>query len=176
MDAHGPHWPYGWVRGEDFVEPGTSARASVAEAVFEPFALRYIELLTGVQGDTKAKYRRQVEQRMLPWFRQLDVPDGPRQEPHSRLRQRPRGGRQGAVRAAGGLGLAGAEVDPHVLLFVILQAAVEANPSCPAEPRAAFLSLFHQPAGPGTARVCRSAYWIVQTSAYRSRGGWVRAR
>ena len=55
VDAHGPHWPYGWVRGEDFVEPGTSARASVAEAVFEPFALRYIELLTGVQGDTKAK-------------------------------------------------------------------------------------------------------------------------
>jgi len=44
--------------------------------MFEPFALKQISLLTGIQGDTRAKYRRLVEQNMSPWFKSYSVRDG----------------------------------------------------------------------------------------------------
>ncbi|WP_258016522.1 hypothetical protein [Streptomyces sp. AJS327] len=44
--------------------------------MFEPFALRYIDQLTGVQGDTKAEYRKLVRQKLSPWFRSYSMHDG----------------------------------------------------------------------------------------------------
>lgn len=44
--------------------------------MFEPFAMRQIGLFTGIQGDTRAKYRRMVERNMAPWFRSCSVWDG----------------------------------------------------------------------------------------------------
>lgn len=71
VNGHGHQWPPGWVRGHGFVEdvrePGE---------LFEPFALRYIDQLTGIQGDTKAEYRKLVHQKLSPWFRSYSMRDG----------------------------------------------------------------------------------------------------
>jgi integrase len=71
VNGHGQQWPPGWIRGRGFVQDLRSP-----EEMFEPFAMKQIDLLTGVQGDTKAKYRRLVEQNMLPWFKSYSVRDG----------------------------------------------------------------------------------------------------
>ncbi|MEX3100211.1 MULTISPECIES: hypothetical protein [unclassified Streptomyces] len=71
VNGFGQQWPPGWIRGQGFV-----ADLRSAEEMFEPFALKQISLLTGVQGDTRAKYRRLVEQNMSPWFKSCSVRDG----------------------------------------------------------------------------------------------------
>ncbi|MGJ5898316.1 tyrosine-type recombinase/integrase [Streptomyces niveiscabiei] len=71
VNGFGQQWPPGWIRGQGFV-----ADLRSAEEMFEPFALKQIGLLTGVQGDTRAKYRRLVEQNMSPWFKNCSVRDG----------------------------------------------------------------------------------------------------
>ncbi|MQS99333.1 site-specific integrase [Streptomyces jumonjinensis] len=71
VNAHGQSWPPGWIRGQGFIadqrRPGT---------MFEPYALAHIDRLTGVQGDTKAKYRKLVLENMSPWFKPYTVEDG----------------------------------------------------------------------------------------------------
>ena len=71
VNGHGQQWPPGRVRGHGFVEdvrePGE---------LFEPFALRYVDQLTGIQGDTKAEYRKLVHQKLSPWFRSYSMRDG----------------------------------------------------------------------------------------------------
>ncbi|WP_260463047.1 hypothetical protein [Streptomyces sp. TRM72054] len=47
VNGHGQNWPPGWIRGQGFV-----AERRRAETMFEPFALAYIDRLTGIQGDT----------------------------------------------------------------------------------------------------------------------------
>ncbi|MEU4659332.1 hypothetical protein AB0G32_36280 [Streptomyces sp. NPDC023723] len=61
VKAHGEQWPPGWTRGEGFV-----ADRRRKEAMFEPFALAYVDRLTGIQGDTRAKYRKDVLDNMVP--------------------------------------------------------------------------------------------------------------
>ncbi|MFE4635488.1 tyrosine-type recombinase/integrase [Streptomyces sp. NPDC056773] len=71
VNGHGQQWPPGWVRGKGFVadqrKPGS---------MFEAFALAYVDRLTGIQGDTKAKYRRRIKANMVPWFGPYSVEDG----------------------------------------------------------------------------------------------------
>lgn len=71
VNGHGQQWPPGWVRGRGFAE-------DVREAgeMFEPFALNYVDQLTGVQGDTKAEYRKLVHQKLSPWFRSYSMREG----------------------------------------------------------------------------------------------------
>ncbi|QNP71594.1 site-specific integrase [Streptomyces roseirectus] len=71
VNGFGQQWPPGWIRGQGFV-----ADLRSAEEMFEPFAMKQISLLTGVQGDTRAKYRRLVKQNMSPWFKNYSVRDG----------------------------------------------------------------------------------------------------
>ncbi|MET8690499.1 site-specific integrase [Streptomyces sp. NPDC004732] len=71
VDGHGQQWPPGWIRGQGFVE-----NVRTPEEMFEPFALRHIDQLTGVQGDTKAEYRKLVRQKLSPWFRDYSMRDG----------------------------------------------------------------------------------------------------
>ncbi|WP_228447164.1 hypothetical protein [Streptomyces paludis] len=50
VNGHGQRWPPGWVRGEGFI-----ADLRRPESMFEPFALAYVDRLTGIQGDTRSK-------------------------------------------------------------------------------------------------------------------------
>ncbi|WP_232107812.1 MULTISPECIES: hypothetical protein [Streptomyces] len=45
VNGHGQNWPPGWIRGQGFV-----AERRRAETMFEPFALAYIDRLTGIQA------------------------------------------------------------------------------------------------------------------------------
>ncbi|MYT99967.1 MULTISPECIES: site-specific integrase [unclassified Streptomyces] len=131
VKAHGEHWPPGWTRGHGFV-----ADRRRKETMFEPFALAYVDRLTGIQGDTRSKYKKRIRANMVPWFGSYSVEDG-----------------EGTIRRemvqdwvndleAGRL----APLDPsdrkprtkyrpktvqneHGLLFSILQSAVDAEPS-----------------------------------------------
>ncbi|MFM9445169.1 hypothetical protein [Streptomyces acidiscabies] len=71
VNGFGQEWPPGWIRGQGFV-----ADLRSAEEMFEPFALKHISLLTGIQGDTRARYRKMVERNMSPWFKNFSVRDG----------------------------------------------------------------------------------------------------
>ncbi|ATL31244.1 hypothetical protein [Streptomyces formicae] len=104
--------------------------------MFEPFAMKQIRLLTGVQGDTKARYRRMVEQSMSPWFKSFSVRDGEgginremvqtwindlqagAAAPHDPAGRKPRTKFKPKTVA-----------NTHGLLHAILQAAVDAEPS-----------------------------------------------
>lgn len=130
VKGHGEQWPPGWIRGQGFV-----ADLRSPEEMFEPFAMKQIELLTGVQGDTRAKYRRLVEQNMSPWFKSYSVRDGEggitremvqrwvndlaagRPAPHDPKDRRPRTKYKPKTIA-----------NQHGLLHAILQAAVDAEP------------------------------------------------
>ncbi len=76
VDGHGQQWPPGWVRRKGFVVEEPAPEIDPAH-LFEAYALAYVDLLTGVQGDTKTKYRKLIRGNMVPWFRDLTVPDGP---------------------------------------------------------------------------------------------------
>ncbi|MEU6668033.1 hypothetical protein [Streptomyces sp. NPDC046727] len=103
--------------------------------MFEPYAMKQIDLLTGVQGDTKAKYRRLVEQNMSPWFKSYSVRDGEggitremiqqwvndlsagAPAPHDEKDRKPRTKYKPKTVA-----------NQHGLLHAVLQAAVDAEP------------------------------------------------
>ncbi|MEU7044989.1 site-specific integrase [Streptomyces varsoviensis] len=56
VDAHGQHWPYGWVKGEGFVEqPKTPGDQPLV-----PFAERYVHRLTNVDDRTQDDYEREI--------------------------------------------------------------------------------------------------------------------
>lgn len=130
VNGFGQQWPPGWIRGQGFV-----ADLRSPEEMFEPFAMKQIELLTGVQGDTRAKYRRLVEQNMSPWFKSYSVRDGEggitremvqrwvndlaagRPAPHDPKDRRPRTKYKPKTIA-----------NQHGLLHALLQAAVDAEP------------------------------------------------
>ncbi|MFF9521978.1 hypothetical protein ACF1DV_08325 [Streptomyces achromogenes] len=130
VNGHGQQWPPGWIRGHGFVSDLRSP-----EEMFEPFAMKQIGLLTGVQGDTKAKYRRLVEQNMSPWFKSCSVRDGEggitremvqqwvndlaagAPAPHDEKDRKPRTKYKPKTVA-----------NQHGLLHAILQAAVDAEP------------------------------------------------
>ncbi|MFE3600768.1 tyrosine-type recombinase/integrase [Streptomyces sp. NPDC059142] len=71
VNGHGQRWPPGWVRGHGFVKD-----VREPDELFEPFALHYVDQLTGVQGDTKAEYRKLVHQKLSPWFRNYSMREG----------------------------------------------------------------------------------------------------
>lgn len=79
VKGHGEQWPTGWVKGRGFVEeqPAEPEPEVEPETMFAAYALNFVELLTGVQGGTKAKYRQMVECNLIPWFRDFSVADGP---------------------------------------------------------------------------------------------------
>ncbi|MGW4883419.1 tyrosine-type recombinase/integrase [Streptomyces murinus] len=71
VKLHGEQWPPGWTRGHGFV-----ADRRRKETMFEPFALAYVDRLTGIQGDTRAKYKKDILVNMSPWFASYSVEDG----------------------------------------------------------------------------------------------------
>ncbi|MFJ4800166.1 tyrosine-type recombinase/integrase [Streptomyces murinus] len=131
VNGHGQQWPPGWVKGQGFVKDLRSP-----DEMFEPFAMKQIGLLTGVQGDTRAKYRRLVEQNMAPWFKDFSVRDGEGgisremvqmwvnalskgdPAPHDPKGRKPRTKYKPKT-----------VLNQHGLLHAILQAAVDAEPS-----------------------------------------------
>ncbi|WP_411143144.1 tyrosine-type recombinase/integrase [Streptomyces sp. x-80] len=71
VNGHGQEWPPGWVRGQGFV-----AEQRRPATMFEPFALAYVDRLTGIQGDTRSKYKKEIRENMVPWFGPYSVEDG----------------------------------------------------------------------------------------------------
>lgn len=71
VNGHGQQWPPGWTRGHGFV-----ADRRRADTMFEPFALAYVDRLTGIQGDTRSKYKKEIRENMAPWFGPYSVEDG----------------------------------------------------------------------------------------------------
>ncbi|MEU3501460.1 site-specific integrase [Streptomyces hundungensis] len=71
VKGHGEHWPPGWIKGHGFV-----ADQRRQETMFEPFALAYVDRLTGIQGDTRSKYKKEIRENMVPWFGPYSVEDG----------------------------------------------------------------------------------------------------
>ncbi|MGW6210999.1 tyrosine-type recombinase/integrase [Streptomyces sp. NPDC055109] len=57
VEAHGNTWPYGWVKGQGFVEPDEVP----GDVDFLEWARRYVDNLTGVDDRTKKDYRRDIE-------------------------------------------------------------------------------------------------------------------
>lgn len=57
VDAHGQHWPPGWVRGEGFVEQPTVP----GDRPLLEWAHRYVDRLTGIDDRTRGDYRRDVD-------------------------------------------------------------------------------------------------------------------
>lgn len=76
VKAHGEQWPPGWIRGEGFV-----ADRRCKETMFEPFALAYVDRLTGIQGDTRNKYKKDIRDNVTPWFGPYSVEDGEGRRP-----------------------------------------------------------------------------------------------
>ncbi|KAA6221767.1 site-specific integrase [Streptomyces albofaciens JCM 4342] len=56
VDAHGQHWPPGWVRGKGFVEPDTHPN----DVPWVTWAERYVDRLTGIDDRTRDDYRREI--------------------------------------------------------------------------------------------------------------------
>ncbi|MEU8887345.1 site-specific integrase [Streptomyces sp. NPDC048442] len=130
VNGYGQQWPPGWVRGQGFV-----AEKRRPATMFEPFALTFIDRLTGIQGDTRGKYKKEVRENLAPWFGPYSVEDGeggiirdmvqdwvndlehgrpapldpPDRKPRTKYKPK-------TIR------------DKHGLLFSIMQAAVDAEP------------------------------------------------
>jgi integrase len=60
VEAHGNTWPYGWVKGQGFVEPD----AVPGDVDFLEWARRYVDRLTGVDARTKSDYRRDINRHL----------------------------------------------------------------------------------------------------------------
>ncbi|MDJ1135588.1 tyrosine-type recombinase/integrase [Streptomyces iconiensis] len=71
VNGHGQQWPPSWMRGRGFAED-----VRTPDEMFEPFAMKVIDLLSGMQGDTRGRYRRYVQRNMSPWFKPYSVRDG----------------------------------------------------------------------------------------------------
>ncbi|MFF9043281.1 tyrosine-type recombinase/integrase [Streptomyces parvulus] len=57
VEAHGNRWPHGWVKGHGFVEPDTNPD----DVDLVAWAHRYVDGLTGVEGRTRADYKRDID-------------------------------------------------------------------------------------------------------------------
>lgn len=57
VEAHGNKWPFGWVRGQGFIEPEEHAD----DVPLLVWAHRYVDRLTGVERRTKKDYARDVD-------------------------------------------------------------------------------------------------------------------
>ncbi|MGW2170352.1 tyrosine-type recombinase/integrase [Streptomyces sp. NPDC001705] len=57
VEAHGNRWPHGWVKGHGFVEPDTNPD----DVDLAAWAHRYVDGLTGVEGRTRADYKRDID-------------------------------------------------------------------------------------------------------------------
>ncbi|MFF8432807.1 tyrosine-type recombinase/integrase [Streptomyces bacillaris] len=130
VDAHGQNWPPGWIRGQGFV-----ADRRRQETMFEPYALAYVDRLTGIQGDTRARYKKEIRENMVPWLGPYSVEDGEgtivrdmvqdwvndlvegRLAPLDPPNRKPR--TKYAPKTVG---------DKHGLLYAIMQSAVDAEP------------------------------------------------
>lgn len=71
VNGHGQQWPPGGTRGQGFV-----ADRRRSDTMFEPFALDYVDRLTGIQSDTRSKYKKEIRENMAPWFGPYSVEDG----------------------------------------------------------------------------------------------------
>ncbi|MGW3570185.1 tyrosine-type recombinase/integrase [Streptomyces sp. NPDC000941] len=56
VDAHGQKWPYGWVKGEGFVEQP----AVPGDMPFLKYATRYVNRLNGIDDRTREDYHREI--------------------------------------------------------------------------------------------------------------------
>ncbi|WP_406000745.1 tyrosine-type recombinase/integrase [Streptomyces sp. NBC_00829] len=56
VNAHGQHWPHGWVSGRGFVEPETHP----GDVPIADYANRYVDRLTGIEDRTREDYHREV--------------------------------------------------------------------------------------------------------------------
>lgn len=56
VDAHGQTWPYGWVKGQGFVEE----TAVPGDVDFVPYAERYVTRLNGIDERTEEDYLREI--------------------------------------------------------------------------------------------------------------------
>lgn len=134
VDAHGQHWPHGWVRGEGFVEEP----AIPGDWPLLDWAHRYVDRLTGIDDRTRIDYRREVDQHLSllvhtePSGRVVpatignllpdDVQDWVRtEEKGERAPDNPKAWRR---RPANPKSIR----NRHGLLFCLVQAAVEATP------------------------------------------------
>ncbi|MFF3158001.1 tyrosine-type recombinase/integrase [Streptomyces sp. NPDC057910] len=75
VNGHGQQWPPGWVKGLGFVEEPEPEVDP--QELFEVYASRYIDLLTGIQPGTRSNYRKMLERHLEPWFTGLSVRQGP---------------------------------------------------------------------------------------------------
>lgn len=73
VEAHGNKWPYGWVRGQGFVEP----EVHPDDVPLLAWAHRYVDRLTGVTARTKSDYHRDLDNHFAP--QQHTGPDGAQQ-------------------------------------------------------------------------------------------------
>ncbi|MFI8853621.1 tyrosine-type recombinase/integrase [Streptomyces sp. NPDC053499] len=60
VNAHGQHWPPGWVRGKGFVEESTDPD----DVPLLPYCHRYVDRLTGIDERTREDYRREVDRHL----------------------------------------------------------------------------------------------------------------
>ncbi|MFG2225336.1 tyrosine-type recombinase/integrase [Streptomyces sp. NPDC048644] len=134
VDAHGQHWPPGWVRGAGFVEPETHPN----DVPFIDWATRYVDRLTGIDERTHEDYLRElrihlsliqhtelsgrVQPATIGNLTQDDVQDWVRAE--ERGEQDPEDPDTWLRRPADPKSIA----NRHGLLFCIVQAAVESDP------------------------------------------------
>ncbi|MGW8329434.1 tyrosine-type recombinase/integrase [Streptomyces sp. NPDC055897] len=75
VNGHGQQCPPGWVKGVGFAEE--SEPETDPQELFEVYASRYIDLLTGIQAGTRSNYRKMLERHLEPWFKGLSVRQGP---------------------------------------------------------------------------------------------------
>lgn len=62
VEAHGNKWPYGWVRGQGFIEP----EEHPDDVPLMAWAHRYVDRLTGVTARTKSDYKRDADNHFVP--------------------------------------------------------------------------------------------------------------
>ncbi|MGW8326545.1 tyrosine-type recombinase/integrase [Streptomyces sp. NPDC055897] len=67
VEAHGGQWPFGWIRGQGFVEEP----AAPGDMPFTQWALKYIEDLTGIEDNTRDGYEGEIR-RHLSLLRHVD--------------------------------------------------------------------------------------------------------
>jgi integrase len=132
VDAHGQHWPPGWIKGEGFVQP-MRAKEDKAVVSFDAWAEHFVDTLTGVEVRTRHDYLRDVRRHFLPFFGGLDVCDGEAITPTEIRRwvnaleagERDKKDKEAWVRKPV---RAKTLSNLHGLLYAIFQAAVEAQP------------------------------------------------
>lgn len=132
VDAHGQHWPHGWVKGEGFVQPGEQDGGKTA-VTFDAWAEHFVETLTGVEVRTRHDYRRDIRNHFLPFFGGKDVCDPEAITPSdirrwvNKLESGEKAGKspqQWIRKPISAKTLA----NLHGLLYAIFQSAVEAQP------------------------------------------------